>query len=704
MSSKPKGRNPRAARRQHFNADPIAESSLRALSDVFPTNWKSLSSKQLSVEIRKVVANITNKDESLSLRNKSLMVLDNLAWHSKTKHRLLDKDIDAVALLCDLSFGEIDARDIPCRSLALNNLNKMALSNSRALLKRGVLKELILLGQAKLKEHQEFLEKTPKTKTDQENDDACQRILLCVANVFLTFANDRDFSSILTVGNHNARGEDGSCVLDLVITFLNSESFNLSLRGSSGMALMKMCEICRSGDEAWHAIIKKVIETNTIRTLVRLLLKKSPSRADSGSKTGDDKNNSDENCNDNEAEKNNEATNNENDNDSNNTNTNDPGNKGKEKENTEEAPSQIQHNEKEDLVKGRLQQQAEESFLTNKSMILDVLYQLSNLDNEENESDTGEIGDKIIKAGGCLVCARLVDEMIASPSLSACSVENNTKGMVKLDTTRGNNCVQVIRASVTLLSSMAFVAPHREKIITADGINTFVKGICNCFGDAYTISYGCRAMYVLEKDNIRNLSTLDTLSEDELAQAKKVEERISACAKTLVPLLVEVINSYDPAEVKHPSNPSYMLRHICLLFFLFSSVPSIKQKMIEDPEYAVLDSLYLMLKIKISEIKVNALAVIANFVETEDGAALVCGHDQLVKLLVGLADGSLTNDKAIRENVSYAIQGIKQKAPKDELERLGIDFEKLSISNSRTNNSNNSNRNNTKRGRGNRRR
>jgi hypothetical protein len=39
--------------------------------------------------------------------------------------------------------------------------------------------------------------------------------------------------------------------------------------------------------------------------------------------------------------------------------------------------------------------------------------------------------------------------------------------------------------------------------------------------------------------------------------------------------------------VGYPSDEAYMLRHICLLFFLFSSIPSILHKMVTSAEYRV---------------------------------------------------------------------------------------------------------------------
>ncbi len=73
--------------------------------DVFPREWKALDDKVLAMEMRKLVNTVKNSNEAIPKRQKCLMALDNLAWHSKTKRRLLDKDIAALDLLCSLSFG-----------------------------------------------------------------------------------------------------------------------------------------------------------------------------------------------------------------------------------------------------------------------------------------------------------------------------------------------------------------------------------------------------------------------------------------------------------------------------------------------------------------------------------------------------------------------------------------------------------------------
>jgi hypothetical protein len=46
--------------------------------------------------------------------------------------------------------------------------------------------------------------------------------------------------------------------------------------------------------------------------------------------------------------------------------------------------------------------------------------------------------------------------------------------------------------------------------------------------------------------------------------------------------------------VGYPSDEAYMLRHICLLFFLFSSIPSILHKMVTSAEYQVRHRRYII--------------------------------------------------------------------------------------------------------------
>ena len=108
--------------------------------------------------------------------------------------------------------------------------------------------------------------------------------------------------------------------------------------------------------------------------------------------------------------------------------------------------------------------------------------------------------------------------------------------------------------------------------------------------------------------------------------------RLERYAASLIPLLTNVINTCGVQSVKYPSNAAYMLRHICLLFFLFSSVPAILHKMIHDPDHHVLDSLCLLLDGTVLQVQINTLAVIANFVETEEGARKLCANEKLLKV------------------------------------------------------------------------
>ncbi len=123
-------------------------------------------------------------------------------------------------------------------------------------------------------------------------------------------------------------------------------------------------------------------------------------------------------------------------------------------------------------------------------------------------------------------------------------------------------------------------------------------------------------------------------------------------ASELIPVLIEVIIASNPSAVKYPSNQAYMLRHICLLFFLFSSIPSILENLINDTRYKVsktwnqilalseyadvylqiVDVLCMLLDGTVMEIQVNTLAVVANFVETLDGARKICENKKLLQV------------------------------------------------------------------------
>ncbi len=133
-------------------------------------------------------------DQDLGKRQRCLSALDNLAWHTRTKARLFEPAVGALDLLFHLSFSyenphtsrvcvcacvrvcgsavvrvrvctsvcvclivfvcaraQLDPRDSPLRSLALNTLNKMALSNTQALCRAGILEKLIVLAQQQMK-------------------------------------------------------------------------------------------------------------------------------------------------------------------------------------------------------------------------------------------------------------------------------------------------------------------------------------------------------------------------------------------------------------------------------------------------------------------------------------------------------------------------------------------------------------------------
>jgi hypothetical protein len=164
-----------------------------------------------------------------------------------------------------------------------------------------------------------------------------------------------------------------------------------------------------------------------------------------------------------------------------------------------------------------------------------------------------------------------------------------------------------------------------------------------CNGDHHTISYGCRALYVLDKHqqtfkvkekneseseagaadgaqagreavatNTTNTgSTDDEMSPEERQFFEKGRERMEAYADELIPVLIDIIRKCvslplspcvacwsvadrlgdasrsKPSTVSYPSDEAYMLRHICLLFFLFSSIPSILHKIVTSSEYQV---------------------------------------------------------------------------------------------------------------------
>ena len=76
----------------------------------------------------------------------------------------------------------------------------------------------------------------------------------------------------------------------------------------------------------------------------------------------------------------------------------------------------------------------------------------------------GEMTDRIIKAGGCVVCCMLIRKMAASPELQA----GHPVPPALLKEAKAG--LDVIRASVSLLSSMAYVSSARKPILAAQGV------------------------------------------------------------------------------------------------------------------------------------------------------------------------------------------------------------------------------------------
>lgn len=621
-----------------FNADPIAERALIVVSDVFPRDWKRFNDKRMVKELRRLIATVKSSEEDLGKRQRCLSALDNLAWHTRTKARLFEPAVGALDLLFHLSFSsQLDPRDAPLRSLALNTLNKMALSNTQALCRAGILEKLIVLAQQQMK---------IEGDSASIEEELRQKVLLGVANILLTYANDKTFRALLAVGAPGAWGENGTSALDLLLSFLNDPKFNLSLRGSAGMALMKLCEMCRRGEESWAMVRRKVADSNTMKNLVLLLLRKdddNPTKPASASTT------------------------------------------------TSDGPAALPG--------------VDEAAFTNKAMVLDVLYALSNLDSFENEVDAGDMGERVIKAGGCVITCALLNRLAAEQQQQQQQPIDAATAAAAEHDARTKARVEVIRAAVGLLSSMAFVTANRKAIAAAKGVEAIVAGIKACNGDNQTISYGCRALYVLDKHqqsfkvkekNESEASGADGQTatqvassgaeEDEMALSpedrqfcEKGRERMEAYADELIPVLIDIIRKSKPATVGYPSDEAYMLRHICLLFFLFSSIPSILHKMVTSAEYRFTDVLTELLADTVVEIQVNALAVIANFVETVESARLLCQSPRLLEVLRRYEKLEMDENNAhLLENASYAMQGLKQKVP-DELDRLGISFASLAL-------------------------
>jgi hypothetical protein len=156
------------------------------------------------------------------------------------------------------------------------------------------------------------------------------------------------------------------------------------------MALMKLCEMCRRGEESWVMVRRKVADSLTMKSLVLLLLRKD-----------DDYN-------------------------------------------------QPKPSSSEAALPG-----VDEAAFTNKAIVLDVLYALSNLDSFENEVETGDMGERVIKAGGCVITCALINRLAAEQQQ-----QQQAAGDVDARTTKAR--VEVIRAAVSLLSSMSFVTGTRH--------------------------------------------------------------------------------------------------------------------------------------------------------------------------------------------------------------------------------------------------
>jgi hypothetical protein len=103
----------------------------------------------------------------------------------------------------------------------------------------------------------------------------------------------------------------------------------------------------------------------------------------------------------------------------------------------------------------------DEAAFTNKAMVLDVLYALSNLDSFENEVDAGDMGERVIKAGGCVITCALLNRLAAEQQQQQQPIDAATAAAAEHDA-RTKARVEVIRAAVGLLSSMAFVTGTRS--------------------------------------------------------------------------------------------------------------------------------------------------------------------------------------------------------------------------------------------------
>lgn len=96
----------------------------------------------------------------------------------------------------------------------------------------------------------------------------------------------------------------------------------------------------------------------------------------------------------------------------------------------------------------------DEAAFTNKAIVLDVLYALSNLDTFENETETGDMGERIIKAGGCVISCALINRCATEVQQQ----QGQSTSSDSINDSRAKTMIEVIRAAVSLLSSMVFAS------------------------------------------------------------------------------------------------------------------------------------------------------------------------------------------------------------------------------------------------------
>jgi len=193
--------------------------------------------------------------------------------------------------------------------------------------------------------------------------------------------------------------------------------------------------------------------------------------------------------------------------------------------------------------------------------------------------------------------------------------------------------LEIVRAGVRLLSGLSFVKRNHKRILAAGTFECLIESILYSFHDAEIISFASRAIYVLYKEKREEVK-------DDEEDKKKMKAVMEKYADQLIRYLIDVVIQVEPAKVKYPSTPAYMLRHLGLLLFLFSSDLQISKKMLTKNENEkakekedIIDALYMLLNKTAEGIQINAVAVIANFVETDEGAKRVAENEKLVRLL-----------------------------------------------------------------------